>query len=709
MNPIARTWASFKAAAVSLGMRFTRGTSSWGSWLMGSTEFDYRKSAGNGRTNAAVMSCVRWAQRTIPEAPLQIMERNSDGERIPVPDHALQVLLERPNDYYSGLHLLSAVVADLMLGGNAYIIKIRSGARRVVNLWWIPASMIEPRWPDDGSAFISHYDYTVDGQVSRLNTADVIHIRQGFDPDNIRKGLSDLAALFREVATDNEAANWTASLLRNGAVPGVIISPAGDAAPTQGDMEKVKADFVQRFGGDQRGQPLVMMGPTKVDVLSFNPKDMNLRDLRMIPEERITAVLGVPAIVVGLGAGLQRSTFSNFSEAREAAYESFIIPMQRLLVAELHTQLVPEFGDPGRLRIQFDLKQVRVLQDDQNALHERARADLAGGLLTLNQALVMIGEAPVDGAAGDVRYVPNTVTVKTLDTLIPEEQPAAALTQPTPLRALPAPADDPAVDEAAAGKSVLPSALKAADLSDDALLARYEVGLTPLVETLAADLLDAFEALAETVAGRVSSHLGKASANGHAGVAVAVKAGEAIAGLVTAQDHAEIASLLRSYVLKSMRQAAEDLAPLTGDKPVRITRNMPAVKAAIADMESRLPGIVETTGADFGRLVRRLERRPGSVPIADVQQALRDYVSETYVGRGNDIARTELGHGHAAGVLLVAEKSGIAARVRIHDGTGDGPCAARNGMVVTLAEARGITLAHPNCRLAMTPFLDQAS
>jgi hypothetical protein len=61
---------------------------------------------------------------------------------------------------------------------------------------------------------------------------------------------------------------------------------------------------------------------------------------------------------------------------REQAYESCLIPMQRLIVAELQMQLVPDFGDPARLRVQFDLSQVRVLQDDQNALHERASDDL---------------------------------------------------------------------------------------------------------------------------------------------------------------------------------------------------------------------------------------------------------------------------------------------------------------------------------------------
>jgi HK97 family phage portal protein len=680
------------------------------------------------------MACVRWAQRALPEAPLQVVTRNAQDELKPAPDHALQQKLDHPNDFYSGQHLLSALLADLMLTGNAYAVKIRSGQRRVVELWWVPSSLVEPKWPDDGSAFISHYDYRIDGNVAQIDPADIIHIRQGFDPQNIRKGLSDLAALYREIATDNEGANWTAGLLRNGAVPGVIVSPEGAVTASDADLESIKDKWVQRFGGDERGKPMVIGSPIKVQVLSFNPEQMKLRDVRIIPEERITAVLGIPAIVAGLGAGLQRSTFANYAEAREAAYESFIIPMQRLLCAELQMQLVPDFGDPATLRVQFDLSQVRVLQDDQNALHERARADLGAGLVTLNQALEMIGEEPVEGEGGDVRFIPNTVTVKTLDTLIPEEQPAQ-LAEPTQLRALPAATEG----DAGAGKGALLPAQKAAALSDQVLLDRFERGMASLEADLADDLMGAFEEIAGVAAGRAISVIGKGGVFADVGdvddfipahevkrtavngtlpgikgdylngdrighdSSIALKA-DVIIGVVTEADHEPIARLLRSYVLKSMRQAAEDLAPLTGDV-VRIQRNSPAVKAAVADMEARMPGIAATTADDFGRLIRRLERRPGSVSLPDVRAALLEYAGEAYPARAEMIARTEGAAAHAAGVLLVAEKSGIADRVHLADGDGDAACTARNGTVLTLEEARGVGLLHPNCRLRLVPVV----
>jgi len=209
--------------------------------------------------------------------------------------------------------------------------------------------------------------------------------------------MSPLASLLREVFTDAEAAAFSSALLHNMGVPGVVIGPSGDTELTQEQANLVREDFVQRFSGEKRGEPMVLSGKTSVQVLSFNPEQMDLKMLRRLPEERISAVLGVPAIVAGLGAGLDRSTFANMSEAREMAYESTIIPDQRLFAADLRAQLLVDFGDVSSLRVSFDLRNVRVLQEDQNKLWERVNAAVQGGWLMVSRAKEMVGEKPDDG------------------------------------------------------------------------------------------------------------------------------------------------------------------------------------------------------------------------------------------------------------------------------------------------------------------------
>ncbi len=111
---------------------------------------------------------------------------------------------------------------------------------------------------------------------------------------------------------------------------------------------------------------------------------MNTRGLRQIPEERVTAVLGLPAAVVGLGTGLEQTKVgATMRELRELAYENNIGPTQRLFAEEITTQLLPDFvSNVQRWQFGVDLTDVRVLQDDENERAERWVKLVQGGIAT---------------------------------------------------------------------------------------------------------------------------------------------------------------------------------------------------------------------------------------------------------------------------------------------------------------------------------------
>jgi len=364
--------------------------------LMQNTSFDYERKV-NGYQSAIIMACMRWIQRTFPEAPLMLSKRDTEGSWEEVYSHKMLDMADSPNPYYDGILLEMATLADFVLDGNAYWYKLRSAAGRTAQLWWLPSSTVEPKWPRDGTAFLTHYDYRP-GAAAPLSILpeDIVHFRDGFDPSNIRKGMSPLKSLFREVFTDDEAANMTAALMKNLGIPGLVISPAGAGSASTADAKELKQWFKDNFTGDKRGDPLVMSSATDVKPFGFTPKDMTLRELRRIPEERISAVLGVPAIVAGLGAGLDRSTYSNYAEAREAAYESTIIPLQRIMASVIKRQFLREYEtDLQSWKVGFDLSGVRILQEDENKKTERINSQVVGGVLKVKDAQKLAG-VPVD-------------------------------------------------------------------------------------------------------------------------------------------------------------------------------------------------------------------------------------------------------------------------------------------------------------------------
>jgi HK97 family phage portal protein len=415
--------AGLKAAGLTI-MRFAGRAALWTSAHIPGTRINYSR-VGDGRHNSIVEAVIGWVSRNFPEAPIVVRTLN-DGEWSIVQGHPMATLIERPNEFFSGVLLWMATIVSLMAHGESFWAKVRNSTGNVIELWWVPNDLIAPKWPSDGSVFISHYEYRPSGSGAPiiLRPQDVVHLRDGVDPQNLRRGRSRLAALLREVFTDDEATNYTAALLQNMGVPGVVIAPKDTGAVV--DAEKVATTFHEKFSGDKRGEAMVLTGPTDVTLLSFNPQQMDLRNLRRIPEERISAVYGVAAIVAGLGAGLDRSTFANFEEARQAAYEECIIPYQRLIASELEVQLLPDFeANAAGLDVDFDLSDVRVLADDVDALWRRVDLAVSHGWITVESAKKMVG-VPVD--EGDNVYLrPLNVLTVPAGAGVPEQTTAPSL------------------------------------------------------------------------------------------------------------------------------------------------------------------------------------------------------------------------------------------------------------------------------------------
>lgn len=355
---------------------------------------------GDGLGTNVIMSPIQFVQRAGASAEFVIEERKGRLWRYAVtpPNDSLGAirLLNQPNDHYDGGTLNDAMTLSWFLDGNAYIRKIRSAMGRVVQLWYMPHYTVEPKWPHDGSEFVSHYEYTPMqgfGKVE-LDPRDVIHLRVGLDPKNPRKGLSPLKAVLREVLTDEEASKFSAYILHNMGVPGGVIAPKDMAAlPSEADVQEMKEFMQQQFTGKRRGEWLVLKKPTTVEQFGFDPGRMMLGPLRDISEERVCAAIGVPAAVVGFGAGLQQTKVgATMRELVRLARVNCIEPNQTKQAKQITRQLLPDFvPDPTGYRIAYDNSNVPLFAEDETERAKRATTLVEGGVMRIDQAQEMVG------------------------------------------------------------------------------------------------------------------------------------------------------------------------------------------------------------------------------------------------------------------------------------------------------------------------------
>ncbi|WPZ06587.1 phage portal protein [Pelagerythrobacter marinus] len=363
--------------------------------MLARTKFDYRREVGDCLDASVVTAPVQWLQRSLPEARLAVRRRQRNGIVKPLDDHDLLALIRKPNEFYGDIALWFGTVLSYCIDGNAYWLKVRNRAGRVVELWYIPHWLIEPRRPDSGDgAFLDHYRYSPGGgyQAMRIEPQDVVHFRHGINPHNLLKGLSPIDGVIREIFADLESSNFVSSLLRNMGVPGVVISPKGGAMPTPDDVAATKAWFTEQFGGDRRGGPLVMGAPTEVHPYGFNPQQMNMSEARDVAEERVCACLGVPAAVVGFGAGLQQTKVgATMEELRKLAWHNGVLPLARSLADELGRSLLPDFADGDRLEAYWDTDDVLALSEDEDKQVERKLGEFKAGAITLFDYLTETG------------------------------------------------------------------------------------------------------------------------------------------------------------------------------------------------------------------------------------------------------------------------------------------------------------------------------
>ena len=359
------------------------------------TRYPYRRDVGEGLDSGVVMAPINWILRNFTEAEL-VMQRKGRGMWEPMESHPLVDLVERPNEFYDGDLLWKATCVSYFLDGNAYWHKVRNVFGQVIQLWYLPHFLVEPVAPRDGVGYLSHYDYRPRGfgQAIRLEVRDVVHYRFGLDPRNVRKGLSPLQPLIREVFTDDEAANFSATILRNMGVPGGVLSPKTSDQPLSADDIKEMKEYMKTgFTGDKRGEWLVLGTPTEVSKFGFDPQSLALGSMRDIAEERVCAALGIPAAVVGFGAGLQSTKVgATMKELRRLAWTSCLQPSQRSLGRQLTQSMVPEvMSQTRRFRLRFDVSSVPAFQEEEHELTKKVALQVSAGLLRVDRAQEALG------------------------------------------------------------------------------------------------------------------------------------------------------------------------------------------------------------------------------------------------------------------------------------------------------------------------------
>jgi HK97 family phage portal protein len=379
-----------------------------------SSNRDWVAEAGDLSLNSIVAICTRWYLTNFSQVAFQVNSKISGQKEVQMND-ITELLRDPMNGNIPPSIVWGNYIQDYLLLGNAYIRKIRGIGNSVIALEYLPADMVRP--VGDSKIATQYYIYTVTGAEYKIEKQDIIHWRFGRSTTDIRLGLSPITSVLKEIACDNQASTTAYGLIKNGALPSMIIGPDAndnsvDISPD--DAKTIKRRLREDFASDNAGGIAVLSGAYKMERVSFSPNELNLSEIRRLPEERIPAALGLNAMVLGLGAGLAHSTYSNYEQSQSAAWTDGMLPMLDSLCEILTIMLLPEFNPKSGDYVDYDVSDVRALAEDVYANSDRSALLYEKGVISRAEAKRMINLEPLPE---DEEVYYNSVSLSTPDVI----------------------------------------------------------------------------------------------------------------------------------------------------------------------------------------------------------------------------------------------------------------------------------------------------
>lgn len=354
---------------------------------------------------SAIHACVRLKCVTANQAYMEVGQWTKKGWQA-LDDHNFYDLMRRPNGGQDTVAFTWDVIAHAELTGWSYIWKLRNKGGQVIAMQPVPTSWVT-RVYDERSGTLRAYSLhrSTNDQEILIKLEDMFYIQYP-NPEDPTQAAGPLGAALKDLQIDDARSNLLVEMLTNIHFPGTILKNEDDWTP---NAKKEAREMLQDLiGAGKRARPLFTNKNVEIE-LPKPPTDMDWPGTAAQAETRICAAFGVPPILCHFRAGLDRSTYSNYGEARRSFYNDTMRAVWALFASAFERGMLIDEGED--LEIEPDFDGIAEMQEDKDEQHERVRKDFAGGLLFWDEAREKIGEDALPGKMGKVFLLPMNVQV----------------------------------------------------------------------------------------------------------------------------------------------------------------------------------------------------------------------------------------------------------------------------------------------------------
>lgn len=356
---------------------------------------------------SAAWACVTLIADTISTLPLNLYEKRGT-DRTVADEHPLQrVLHVQPNADQTAATFWGAVLASLLLRGEAYA-EIHRSAGRIIAIDFLPFDCVQrQRLPGGGY----RYRFTRYGKTREIPVANIWRL-VGFtlDGENGCSAIEYGCRVFGSARAADVAASGT---FERGLLPTTFFKYPTQLKPNQrADARKL----IERLSGAvNAGAPVILEAGMEAGEIGIKPSDAQLLESRQFSVEEICSWFHVPPFMIGRSSQGQ----TNWGTGIEQQMIGFVTFALRKWIKRIEGAIAKDLLKPEeRARFYAEFSIEGLLRGDSTSRREFYASALQNGWMNRNQVARLENLPAVPG--GDVYTVQsNLIPIEKLGMLPP--------------------------------------------------------------------------------------------------------------------------------------------------------------------------------------------------------------------------------------------------------------------------------------------------
>jgi HK97 family phage portal protein len=282
--------------------------------------------------NPTVLAVVNARAKVMSEARFT-WRRYADSELFGT---SALTLLERPWPGATGSELWTRMDQDASLSGNAFVYRAAIDRLQVLH----PNKVEVLSNGREKTGYLYWANGYNNGTPFPIDVEEMAHWAPIPHPEKAWMGAAWLDAVIPEIRSSGQMNFHQETFYKNAATPNLWVEIESRLTPE--NRELVRTELDRRYAGLENSyKTMVLDGGAKLHAVGADFQQMDYANVLTNTEARIASAGGVPPIIIGLKAGLDSATYSNYHMAMRAFADHTIRPLWDSAVAALQQIITP--------------------------------------------------------------------------------------------------------------------------------------------------------------------------------------------------------------------------------------------------------------------------------------------------------------------------------------------------------------------------------